>query len=326
MLGDKIKTLRNEKGIYQQELAEALSVSKSTVAMWETNKREPDLLTLKKIAEFFKVSIDFLASDMIKFDFTPSEFEDESILKCPVCGYEYTHFCRTLAVDFDNEKSTGIAIEFQCEAEHYFYLVLETYKGNTYLVFADEHCNINFEKNFYTETAPVSLSELFENESFKQKKYRTLDKHGKRMIDIVLNEECNRCMSITEEDDEEPEIEIKHSYYKVSAGTGFDLDSDDDWETISIPDTPEARKADFALTIQGNSMEPVYFNGDIVLVKEQPAIDIGQIGIFIIEGNGYIKKYDGDRLISLNAEYEDIIFAEHDEDRIRCVGRVIGRA
>lgn len=33
----------------------------------------------------------------------------------------------------------------------------------------------------------------------------------------------------------------------------------------------------------------------------------------------------GDRLISLNAEYEDIIFAEHDDDCIRCVSKVIGR-
>lgn len=59
--------------------------------------------------------------------------------------------------------------------------------------------------------------------------------------------------------------------------------------------------------------------------KEQPAIDVGQVGIFIIEGEGYIKKYGGDRLVSLNAEYDDIIFSEHDEESIRCVGKVIGR-
>jgi len=72
-------------------------------------------------------------------------------------------------------------------------------------------------------------------------------------------------------------------------------------------------------------MEPVYYDGDIVLVKEQPAIDIGQIGIYMIEGKGYIKKYGGDRLISLNAKYDDIIFSEYDDERIRCVGKVIGR-
>lgn len=124
---------------------------------------------------------------------------------------------------------------------------------------------------------------------------------------------------------EEPTIQIKHSYYRVSAGTGFELDEGDNWETIEIPDTPDARKADFAITIKGNSMEPIYFDGDIVLVKQQPAVELGEIGIFDIEDNGYIKKYGGDRLISLNAEYDDIILSDYDEERIHCFGKVIGR-
>ena len=127
------------------------------------------------------------------------------------------------------------------------------------------------------------------------------------------------------EEVEEPTIQIKHSYYRVSAGTGFELDEGDNWETIEIPDTPDARKADFAITIKGNSMEPIYFDGDIVLVKQQPAVELGEIGIFDIEDNGYIKKYGGDRLISLNAEYDDIILSDYDEDRIHCFGKVIGR-
>ena len=127
------------------------------------------------------------------------------------------------------------------------------------------------------------------------------------------------------EPEQEPTIQIKHSYYRVSAGTGFDLPEGDNWEMIDIPDTPEARKADFAITIKGNSMEPVYFDGDIVLVKQQPAVELGEIGIFNIEDNGYIKKFGGDRLISLNDAYDDIILSEYDEDRNHCLGKVIGR-
>lgn len=127
------------------------------------------------------------------------------------------------------------------------------------------------------------------------------------------------------EEPEEPTIEIRHSFYRVSAGTGYNLNDDDQWDTIEVPDTPEANKADFALTISGDSMEPVYYDGDIVLVKSQPAIDNGEIGIFIIEDNGYIKKYGGDKLISLNAKYDDIMFSDYDPDDIRCMGLVIGR-
>ena len=60
MIGDVIKKLRRNKKIYQQDLAAALSVSKSTVAMWETNKRTPDATMLVKIASFFDVSVDYL--------------------------------------------------------------------------------------------------------------------------------------------------------------------------------------------------------------------------------------------------------------------------
>ena len=81
----------------------------------------------------------------------------------------------------------------------------------------------------------------------------------------------------------------------------------------------------FILQLSGNSMEPIYFDGDIVLVKQQPAVELGEIGIFDIEDNGYIKKYGGDRLISLNAEYDDIILSDYDEERIHCFGKVIGR-
>ena len=60
MLGENIKFLRTSKNMYQQDLADALSVSKSTIAMWETNKRIPDAPTLLKIANYFNVSIDYL--------------------------------------------------------------------------------------------------------------------------------------------------------------------------------------------------------------------------------------------------------------------------
>lgn len=70
-------------------------------------------------------------------------------------------------------------------------------------------------------------------------------------------------------------------------------------------------------------MEPVYYDGDIVLVQQIEQVRLGEIGIFIINNEGYIKKFGGDRLISLNAEYSDILF--NNNDYIKCCGRVIGR-
>ena len=118
-------------------------------------------------------------------------------------------------------------------------------------------------------------------------------------------------------------ITITSSEYRVSAGRGILL-GDDNLTEITVPDTPEARKADFALTICGHSMEPIYHDGDVVLVRKMPSVEVGEIGIFYVDGGGYIKKYGGDRLISLNSAYDDILLNENTE--IRCFGKVIGRA
>ena len=153
-------------------------------------------------------------------------------------------------------------------------------------------------------------------------KYEKLDEHGKQAVNSILEIEYTRCTSEPKEE-EPPTITIKHSFHKVSAGHGFDLNNEDDWEYIEVPDTPEARRADFSLTISGDSMVPIYSDGEIVLVKSQPSVDIGETGIFIVNGSGFIKKNGGDRLISLNPEYDDITFC--DGDTVSCVGRVIGK-
>lgn len=58
--GDRLKQLRNDKKLTQRELASILKMGYSTLAMYETNKREPDFLTTGLIADFFNVSVDYL--------------------------------------------------------------------------------------------------------------------------------------------------------------------------------------------------------------------------------------------------------------------------
>ena len=59
--GERLKTLRMEKGLGQIELAKALDVGKSIISLWERDKCEPTLTNLIAIAQFFNVSIDYLA-------------------------------------------------------------------------------------------------------------------------------------------------------------------------------------------------------------------------------------------------------------------------
>ena len=120
-------------------------------------------------------------------------------------------------------------------------------------------------------------------------------------------------LSITREDVKD----INLYEIPASAGTGMLITDDVPCEIkqVDLTIAPQARKADFALYVRGDSMEPNYYDGDIVFVKEQPYIDNGQIGIFIYDNETYIKKYsiqeDGVYLISLNKKYPPIKIEEN---------------
>ena len=156
------------------------------------------------------------------------------------------------------------------------------------------------------------------------KKYRTLDEHGKKLVDNVLNLECERVEAtrtpvipignvITLSEFEQP----------VSAGTGVYLGDGSQTITREVPSNEFTRQADFILRVSGDSMEPKYSDGDRLLIKRQHDVNVGEEGIFILNNEGFVKKRETDRLVSLNPVYEDIFF--RDEDSIECKGKVIGK-
>lgn len=156
-------------------------------------------------------------------------------------------------------------------------------------------------------------------------KYRHLDHHGTKIVDMVIDEEYSRSISIKETPPQEETnlIAFPVSPYKASAGSGyllFDEEPDEIWSVIS---NSETRKADIGITVSGDSMEPLYYDGDVLLVRKQPDINIGEIGVFIKDGQGYVKKKGEDRLISLNKLRPDIYPSEFGE--ICCFGKVIGK-
>ena len=58
--GENIKTLRKQKGLTQEQVAELLDVSKQSVSRWETNATYPDIAFLPILASFYNVTVDFL--------------------------------------------------------------------------------------------------------------------------------------------------------------------------------------------------------------------------------------------------------------------------
>lgn len=61
--GQKLKNLRTEHNMTQEELADALFVTRTAISKWETDKGYPSIDSLKAISDYFKISIDELISD-----------------------------------------------------------------------------------------------------------------------------------------------------------------------------------------------------------------------------------------------------------------------
>ncbi len=121
--------------------------------------------------------------------------------------------------------------------------------------------------------------------------------------------------------------EMKGFSLPASAGRGIPLDGCEE-EVIAVPVSALVPKADYVIRVSGDSMTPFYEDGDILLIKEQNYIEHGEVGIFCLNGEGFVKqlyRQDGDtRLISMNKKYPDVVI--YDYDRLDCRGRVIGRA
>ncbi len=177
--------------------------------------------------------------------------------------------------------------------------------------------------------------------------YRKLDEHGRELVAMVIAKEAERCSQRPVESRFDARIVagrgmskapiVKNSIKQamgisrrsielydmpVSAGTGMFL-ADSQMTTINIPSNPETDGADFALRIKGNSMEPKYRDGDVLLIEECDAVEYGELGIFVLDGEGYFKQYGGDRLISLNPDYSDILLKNFAD--VACCGKVVGK-
>lgn len=126
----------------------------------------------------------------------------------------------------------------------------------------------------------------------------------------------------------------------VSAGTGNFLD-DDNFEEKEFAEGSVPEGADFGLRVSGDSMEPIYTHNQIVWVDKCSELNPGEVGIFLYDGDGYIKQYqetmpeteEFDRytldgvlhpkisLVSFNADYAPI--SVNPELGFQIIGRVL---
>ena len=79
-LNEKLQELRKQKGLTQEELAEALYVSRTAISKWESGRGVPSIDSLKAISKYFSVSIDFLLSGEELLEIAGEDLKKREIL------------------------------------------------------------------------------------------------------------------------------------------------------------------------------------------------------------------------------------------------------
>lgn len=216
---------------------------------------------------------------------------------------------------------TGSAItNYEKETSHpkepILYKLLEALRVDANYLFQDV-VNISSKKNDVTI-----------NEYNFIKKYRSLDPFGQESVNWILEHELSRKSLLDEKDRQIFELEASHNesaptriytyLNKIAcAGKGFYFE---DIPTATM-EAPYMEDADFIVGVSGSSMEPTYYDGDKVYVHRCQIVNIGDIGIFYVNGDCLIKEAGDMGLISHNPAYSMI----PGSDNIICVGKVLGK-
>lgn len=185
-----------------------------------------------------------------------------------------------------------------------------------------------------SKTAPSVSDEATE----VAKRYDTLDKHGKTVVNVVLTEEEKR-MAEEKKKKRSKKYEVYDEagestgrvipfYYSPPAAGYASPAFGEDFEYIEVGGDVPAH-ADFAVKIDGDSMEPYIMDGSTVYVNRDPLAN-GDVGIFFFDGDMLCKQYYRDEwgnvtLLSLNRGRADADrFIEEDSELVLvCYGRVI---
>ena len=132
----------------------------------------------------------------------------------------------------------------------------------------------------------VNMPSLPDNDEWRLvSRYRRLTEQGRSLVDLVIDHELARLESAEEAVDETKIIPL----YSTPAAAGYASPAfGDDYNDYEVP---KSSSADFAVRIDGDSMEPYIADGSVALCKRGAIIRDGDVGLFFVDGDMKCKQY-----------------------------------
>ena len=158
--------------------------------------------------------------------------------------------------------------------------------------------------------------------------YDNLDSHGKRMVDFIIDEETARMQAEQAKPTktEKPATKIIPLFGNSFAAGPGEPDFGNMWDDYEVP---VESHAEFAIRINGDSMEPYLHDGSIALGRKEMPRD-GDVAAILLDGTFLCKQVCQDAfgnlyLFSLNRDRSDMdVTIRHDSERsVSCFGTII---
>lgn len=310
MFADTFKELRTKADLFQNDIANKLNVTQQTVAKWEAGKAMPSVEMICTIANYFNISTDYLLG-LTEY----KNIDDQALIKSSALDSTFENL---------SSASRGSIIEI-CKQ-------LISCIGDYESIRSEKYVDINPGFGEYLLNTVGENIKAYQAAADYLKKQKSLSSVIYKFDEMLRN--ADQSLKFIEAladdfasnnkidgDNFENILYLPHAVQPVSAGSGTYV-TEECMEKIKVMFNKQTARADFCVTVSGESMEPKFHDEDVLLVHEQPDIERGEFGIFVINDEGFVKQRGEKELISLNPNYENIPF--YPDDDILCGGKVIG--
>ena len=294
---ERIVAVLAEHKMTAKELCFQLGISQSAISEWKKGKIKPSVVTLISISLIFDLSFDWLfLGEGEKYRLAS---KTNAATDCECLGRQLTVDELTILSHY-NEITNGGKVELQKIASRMAASI-----------------------NNKDRKSSLAVGDISAEKTPPERKMATHDEIREKSR-LAVNETQKPYIM-----EEKPTRQVLVLEYPASAGYGNYLSDDDHGEMLTFDEDIIPRGTDYGVRISGDSMEPDIKDGSIVWVESTPLIEIGEIGLFVYDGEFLCKKLEVDRkgkcikLVSLNKKYPPLKIQGPECEDLRTIGRVL---